>query len=132
MRFTKLLPFIAIAGLVVSCFLPWITIESKNITITGLNTTGTSFGKPGYFHFMWVALYFIFVLINKVWSNRAAVGLAGFNIAWALRNFLLIPACQMGDCPVRREGLYLLLFGSILMFVAVLLYANNQSERKKG
>jgi len=37
--------------LIVSCFFPWVFIESKNITVTGIESAGTSFGKPGYFHF---------------------------------------------------------------------------------
>jgi hypothetical protein len=122
MRVTKFLPFIAAALLVVSCYLPWMTMESKNITITGVNTTGTSFGKPGYFHFVWVLLYVVFLAIPKAWAWRTAIGFAAFNIAWAFRNFLLLPACQMGDCPKTKEGLYLLLFSSLAMFAAVLVY----------
>jgi predicted membrane-bound spermidine synthase len=120
MRFTKFLPFISVALLIVSCYLPWMTIESKNITITGVDTTGTSFGKPGYFHFVWAALYFVFFAIPKVWAKRTAIGFAAFNIAFAFRNFLLLPACQMGDCPQKKIGLYLLLFASIAMFAAIL------------
>ncbi|HZH63501.1 MAG TPA: hypothetical protein VEY10_01330 [Flavisolibacter sp.] len=126
MRITKFLPFIAAALLVVSCYLPWMTIESKNITISGVDTTGTSFGKPGYFHFVWALLYISFLSIPKVWAKRTAIGFAAFNIAFAVRNFLLLPACQMGDCPVKKEGVYLLLFSSLAMFVAVLTYNNKQ------
>ncbi|MDQ6609379.1 MAG: hypothetical protein M3Y85_06130 [Bacteroidota bacterium] len=126
MRFTRILPFIAVVLLVVSCFLPWMQIESRNITITGVNTNGTSFGQPGYFNFFWAVLYLLFLLINKNWSKRVAIVFAAFNIAWALRNFLLMPACQMGDCPVRKEGLYLLLFASLAMFITIL------TDRKKA
>src|SRR5829696_6278713 len=125
MRFKLIFPLLSVLLLVISCFLPWMTIESKDLTITGIKTTGTLYGKPGYFHFLWAALYLVFLLINKVWSRRAAIGLAGFNIAWAMRNFLLIPACQMGECPTRKEGLYLLLAASILMFVTPLLPEKN-------
>ena len=121
MRLKFVLSLLSVAVLVFACFLPWITIESKNITISGMNTTGTLYGKPGYFHFLWAGAYLFFLLINKIWSKRAAVGMAAFNIAWALRNFLLLPACQMGECPERREGLYLLLLASFLMFLTPLL-----------
>lgn len=119
MRF--LIPFFVAALLVLSCFLPWMTVEGRNITITGLDTTGTNYGKPAYFHFFWVWLYLLFLTINKFWSRRAAMGFAAFNFAWATRNFLLIPACQMGDCPVRRIGLYLLLISSLALIFAGLL-----------
>lgn len=116
MRF--LLPFVVIAILVGSCFLPWVTIETKNITISGVDTTGTTFGKPAYFHFLWIGIYLFFLLINKVWARRAAMIIAAFNMAWAARNFLVLPACQMGECPVREMGIYLLLISSFALIFA--------------
>jgi hypothetical protein len=105
------------------------TIESRNLTISGVDTTGTAYGKPAYFHFFWVGLYLFFLLFNKVWSRRAAMVFAAFNLAWAARNFLLIPACQMGECPVRRIGLYLLLASSLaLVFVGLFGPAGKQPD----
>lgn len=116
-----LLSLLVVALLVASCFLPWMSIETRGITITGLETKGTSYGKPAYFHFFWVGLFLLFLLLNKVWSRRAAMVFAAFNFAWAVRNFLLIPACQMGECPQRRIGLYLLLLASFaLLFTGLL------------
>lgn len=119
MRF--LFPLLVVAALLVSCFLPWMTIESKGITITGLDTTGTTFGKPAYFHFFWTGLFLVFLFINRVWSRRTAMVFAAFNAAWAFRNFLVLPMCQMGECPVRRTGLYILFVSSIVMFFAGLI-----------
>lgn len=129
MRLNFLLPFFAIVLLVISCFMPWITVESKNITITGVHTEGTLFGKPGYFHFVWVAPCFFFLLLNKLWAQRAAAVFSAFNMAWAVRNFFLIPVCQMGDCPVRRSGLYFLFFSSLLLFGFVLLLPVKQTAK---
>jgi hypothetical protein len=53
---------------------------------------------------------------------------AAFNFAWAVRNFLLIPVCQMGECPVRRIGLYLLLLSSLALIFAGLGGALKQQE----
>lgn len=116
MRF--LLPFSVAAVLVIACFLPWMTIESKSITITGMDTTGTTYGKPAYFHFLWIALSLLFLLPNRVWSRRTAMVFAAFNLAWAFRNFLVLPVCQMAECPVRRAGLYLIFIASIGFFFA--------------
>lgn len=129
MRLIKLLPFFTTALLVVSCFLPWMTIESKGITISGLNTVGTTFGKPGYFHFVWAGLYLLFFLINKLWATRIALVVAAFNVAWAMRNFFLLPACAGGECPVRNSGIYLLLFSSFLLFVAILIAAKEPANK---
>jgi hypothetical protein len=123
-----LLPLLVVAVLVASCFMPWMTIETKGITITGVDTTGTDYGKPAYFHFLWIVLFLLFLVINHVWSRRAAMVFAAFNIAWAFRNFLVLPICQMGECPVRRAGLYLLLVTSILLFFAGLLAPAKEKE----
>jgi hypothetical protein len=112
------LSLLVIAVLIAACFLPWMTVEARDITISGIDTTGTTFGKPAYFHFFWVGLYLLFLLLNKIWSRRVAMGVAAFNFAWAVRNFLIIPACQMGECPVRKVGLYLLLLSSFVLLFA--------------
>lgn len=128
MRLRILLPLLAVALLVVSCYLPWMTVESKGLTITGIDTTGTTFRQPAYFHFFWAALYFALLLIPKVWTRRTAVVVAAFNVAWAVRNFLLIPVCQMGECPIRKEGLYLLLVASLGMFLAPMVGERNANK----
>ena len=117
MRLKFILPLLAVAVLVISCFLPWMTVASKNLTITDVDTTGTTYREPGYFHFIWAGAYLAFVFIPKLWARRTAVAMAAFNMAWAGRNFLLIPGCQMGECPIRKEGLYLLVIASIGMFI---------------
>jgi len=119
MRF--LLPIVVAAVLIAGCFLPWMTIASKNISITGVETAGTDYGKPAYFHFIWVGLFLIFFVVNRVWSRRLAMMFTAFNVAWAFRNFFVLPICQMGECPVRRTGLYLVFISSIVLFFAGLL-----------
>jgi hypothetical protein len=130
MRFV--IPLLTVALLVASCFLPWMTIDTKGVTITGVDTTGTTFGKPAYFHFMWIGLFLIMLFINKVWSRRTAMVFAAFNAAWAFRNFLVLPMCQMGECPMRRVGLYLLFLSSIALFFAGLIAPAREGEAAKN
>ena len=101
--------------------MPWMIIESKGLTISGVDTTGTSFGKPAYFHFFWTGLFLAFFVVNRVWSRRTAMVFSAFNLAWAFRNFMLLPACQLGDCPERQTGIYILLVSAILLFITGLL-----------
>lgn len=121
MRMRYFLPFLVAAVLIAGCFMPWITIETKGITITGVDTTGTTYGRPAYFHFFWVGLFLLFYLFNRVWSRRVGVIFTAFNVAWAFRNFLVLPLCLMGECPVRRTGLYLVFLSSVALFFAGLL-----------
>lgn len=118
MRFLKWAGALAAILLVVSCFLPWITVSSKNILLTGVDTTGTNFGKPGYFHFVTAALFLLLNFIPRIWAKRWNLLVIGLNTGWALRNFLLIPACSAGICPNREIGLYLMAFSSLVMLIA--------------
>ena len=113
----KLLGIVAALALIAACFLPWVTIESKNIVVTGVAAEGTSFGKPGYFHLIAAALYLVFLLINRLWSLRFNLFVCAANIGWAIRNYLIISACQMGECPVKHTAIYVLVPAALLMFV---------------
>ena len=101
-----------------ACFLPWMAIESRNLVITGMNTTGTNFGKPGLLHLILVGLFVVFSLVPKSWGQRANLLVIAINGAWCLRNILLVSACAGGICPTRLYGFYLLLIGSAGMMAA--------------
>lgn len=120
MQIIKWLGVAAAIALIVSCYLPWVVIESKDLVISGVETTGTNFGKPGYFHLALAVLYLLFVLINRVWSKRVNIFISAFNVAWALRNFAIVSACSGGECPEKQAGLYLILFSSLAMMFSVL------------
>lgn len=120
MQIIKWLGVAAAIALIVSCYLPWVVIESKEIVISGVETTGTNFGKPGYFHLALAGLYLLFVLIDRVWSKRVNIFISAFNVAWALRNFAIVSACSGGECPEKQVGLYLVLISSLTMMFSVL------------
>jgi hypothetical protein len=104
--------------LVVSCFTPWVIIESKNITISGIDATGTNFGKPGYFHFIFSFFFLLFSFIQKVWAKRFNLLIVALNVAWAAKNYFLLTACAGGECPLFKTGLWLMLLSSICMLIA--------------
>ena len=103
-----------------ACFLPWMSIESKQLLITGMDTTGTKFGKPGLLHLILTAFYLVFALVPKAWGQRANLLVVAVNLAWGIRNVMLLSSCAGGECPARLYGFYLLLIGSIGMMVATL------------
>jgi hypothetical protein len=116
----KWLTIILVAILTISLFFPWVTIESKNIVVTGLDAKGTSFGKPGLFNLVLCIIFLFLLLINRNWSKRAAFFVSAFNIAWAVRDFVIISTCYAGVCPVKHTALYVLLFSSILITICTL------------
>lgn len=118
MRYMKWIGFAAGVLLIVSCFTPWVFIASRNMTISGIDATGTNFGKPGYFHFLCAFFFLLFNFIPKIWAKRSNLLVAALNIAWAIRNFFVIAACQGGECPEKKAGLYFVLFASVSMLIS--------------
>ena len=59
----------------------------------------------------------IWFMTPRVWAKRTNIFFCGFNIAWAIRNFILLGRCYGGDCPVRQTGLYVLLLASGVMLL---------------
>lgn len=127
----KWIGLLAVVALVVSCFFPWVFIESKNITVTGIDASGTSFGKPGYFHFLMAAIYLGFYFTPRIWAKRSNLLVASLNIAWALRNYFIISACSGGECPEKKTALYLILITSLLMLIATLFSPVKLRENKE-
>lgn len=107
--------------LVIACFMKWVYIESRQIIVTGVDAAGTTLGKPGYFHLLMILFFIPFTLIPKIWAKRANLLVTALNLAWAFRNFLVVPACSGGECPVKHTGLYLTLIASILMLITAML-----------
>lgn len=131
----KIPPFVGyLAGLLlmIACFLPWVTIESRGIVVTGMDSGGTSFGKPGSGHLFFLFFYFLFLIVPQIWAKRANLIVVALNAAWCLRNFLIIGSCSGGICPERAFGFYLLLIASFLMLVAGLFTELKPSARREG
>jgi len=120
MRWMKWASLTAAILLIVSCFMTWITIASKDIVVSGVEATGTNFGKPGYFNLLMTLFFIVFTLIPKIWAKRVNLLVTAMNFAWAIRNYFIISACQGGDCPEKRTGLFLMLAASVLMLVSSL------------
>jgi hypothetical protein len=120
MKYLKWLGLLAAVFLIASCFFPWVLIPSKSITITGIQSEGTNFGKPGYFNLLMTGLYILFALTPRVWAKRANLIVVALNMAWSLRNYFMVTACEGGECPDTQPALYILLISSIIMFLSAL------------
>ena len=116
----KWMGILAVLTLIAACFIPWVYIESKLITVTGVATDGTNFGKPGYFHFIFAFLFIICTFIPRIGAKRANLLVTGLNLAWAIRNYFVITACAGGDCPEKQAGLWLALIASVVMMLSAL------------
>jgi hypothetical protein len=131
MRYMKWIGLFAVVLLISSCFLPWVIITSKNIIVSGIDSTGTNFGKPGYAHFVLSFFFIIFHLIPKLWAKRINLLIVALNIAWAIRNYFIISMCREGECPEKQMGLWLVILASVLMLIAALFPDIQLKEEKK-
>jgi len=132
MRWMKWTGIVAAVLLVISCFLTWVVIVSRNIIVTGVNAGGTNYGKPGYFNLLMTLFFLAFTLTPKIWAKRINLLVTAMNLAWAVRNYFIISACSAGDCPEKHTGIFLLLLASVLMLVSSLVPDLKLPEQKNG
>ena len=112
---------LAAAGLMIAaCFMPWLEITSRHIVISGFDSTGTHYGKPGIFHLLMCFLFLLCMLVPRVWAKRANLLVVAMNFAWAVRNYFALSACEAGECPVKKAGLYLMMLASVLMLITAM------------
>jgi hypothetical protein len=107
MKYSQLLGCVAVFLLAAVCYLPWSYIPEKNITVTGMSAPDTIYGKPGLMHFVLGVLLLFFFIMPKIWAKRINIFIAAINLAWSIRNYILLSTCYMGACPQRKTGLFL-------------------------
>ncbi|MBZ4191073.1 hypothetical protein K7B07_19320 [Niabella sp. 3A5MI-3] len=100
--------------------MPWSQIPSMGLTLSGVDTTGTRYGKPAYNHFIVTGAVLVLTFIARLWAKRLNLLFGVLNLAWAIRNFILFGRCEAGDCPERQLGLYLVLLASIILMLTIL------------
>jgi hypothetical protein len=118
MQSIRWLSILTAAIIITACFFTWVSVEEKDFFVGGFYSSANNrFGEPGIFHVAFCSIYILFVFLNKIWSIRTAFFIAAFNIAWAIRNFVVISACNGGVCPEKHTALYTILIGSIVLIV---------------
>lgn len=130
MKYGMWIGILAIIVLIIACFIPWVYIESKNIIISGFYAEGTNFGKPGLLHFILSIFILLGFIIPRIWIKRTNIFLCAINLAFAVRNYILITTCFAGECPEKKTGIFLILISSIIMMVAAL-FPNISIKTKK-
>lgn len=131
MKYSQTIGFIAVVLAILVCFMPWVYIESKNITVTGFKAEGTRFGRPGMFIVYMGSIAALLFLIPKIWAKRVNVFLTAMVFAFAIRNYLLLTTCSAGECPKKQVGLFLLLAFSAITMVMSFLPKIDLSKQQK-
>lgn len=109
MKYSQSIGIVLALALTGICFIPWSYIPSIQTTLTGMSTGATQFGRPGVLTIVFSLTSAVLFLVPRIWSKRLNVIVAAIGLSWAVRNYLLLSACLMGECPEKKAGLYLLL-----------------------
>lgn len=117
MKYSQLIGIALALALIGLCFVPWTFIPSKSITVYGLSAEGTNFGKPGLMNLILSVVALALFAIPKIWSKRINVFICTFSFAWALRNYIILTACFLGECPEKLWGIYALIACTFLMLL---------------
>lgn len=123
MKYSQQIGVIAAIGVVISCFLPWISLPNSQIVLNGFNgkvNENLTFGSPYKAHAFFCIVSTVCFLVNKVLAKRINMFFALINISWAFKNFILYRLCRP-ECPTTKYGLFLLVFFAIIMLVMSLL-----------
>ena len=120
MKWIKWISILAAIILIISCFFPWVVIESKNIIVTGMDVAGLAYGHYGYFLIPLAIIFIILQLVNKIWVKRlnVAIGALIMTISFAS---ILIFRCEYGECPQKQMAFYIMFASSVIVFIGSLL-----------
>jgi len=124
MNWKKIFALFSVALLIGSAFMPWISVPDKDIVVSGVDASGTNYGKPAFFNLLMVLCFLVFTFINQVWAARFNVFFAAMNMAWAIRNLIVLGHCVAGECPTKETGIYLHVISSLFILVAAMLPGN--------
>ncbi len=114
------------------CYLPWVYVPSVKLEIAGMFASGKhNFGKPGLINIVCSTGAGILFLLPLVWAKRTNIFFCGFNVAWAIRNYIMLSRCYGGECPEKRIGLYLLVAAAALMLLMSFLPDMQIKEEKQ-
>ncbi|MEO6915851.1 MAG: hypothetical protein ABI151_09565 [Chitinophagaceae bacterium] len=118
MKYSKWIGVGAVVLVYVAAFMPWIEVPSQHIVVTGMHTEGTNFGKPAMMNLIISTFSLIFFLWPAIFAKRVNLFFTAFNVAWTLRNSIILSTCRAGECPEKKLGLYLMGFAAALMLFA--------------
>ena len=64
MRYSTWIGVGSVLLLALACTMPWVLIPSKQLVISGIDASGTRYGKPGYLHLLLGFFYYCSVVIR--------------------------------------------------------------------
>lgn len=104
-----------------ACYLPWAYYPDLQKEFTGFFSEQNMYGRPGKVFIFFGGINFILFLIPRVWAKRTNILFGAMALAFAVKSYILYTACYRGICPERRAGIFLVVAGAAIVFIASLL-----------
>ncbi|MEO5681538.1 MAG: hypothetical protein ABIQ88_02795 [Chitinophagaceae bacterium] len=131
MKYSKWIGLLSVIVVIVICHTVWVYVPSVQLEIGGMFSSGKqNFGKPGLMNIICSAGAGILFLLPQIWAKRTNIFFCGFNIAWAIRNYIILSRCYGGECPEKKMSLYILLVASACMLLMAFIPAIEIKEEK--
>jgi hypothetical protein len=131
MKYSNYIGAAVALGLIGVCYSPWVYIPSINAVLTGMNTPHTNFGHPGLLNAILSVIAIILFITPKIWAKRSNIFVGTFNMAWSIRNVLLVTQCELGECPEKKWGIFaFMLLSALLLLMALLPQLKVESKRE--
>ncbi len=121
MKYSQTIGIFLCICMVAACYLPWVYIPSIQTTLTGMDAKRVDLGKPGLMNMIFAVMMIAFFAIPKMWCKRINVFITGMNIAWIIRNYVILTSCAAGECPEKKIGIYVMfILGIGIVFMSFL------------
>jgi hypothetical protein len=132
MKYSKWIGILAAVTIILICYQPWIYVGSANLEIGGMHASGKhNFGRPGLMNIIMTTGALVMFFLPFIWAKRLNIFFVAFNIAWSIRNYILLTRCYGGDCPQKKAGLYILIIASLVMLIAAFVPDISVEQKKK-
>jgi hypothetical protein len=112
LKHSQTIGLVAALAIIGICFMPWVTIASKDLVISGMNAKGTDFGTPGKVNLFFSVIMAVFFALPKVWAKRTNVFISALNFSWSIKNYIVLTTCMMGICPEKQLAIIALVAAS--------------------
>ena len=118
MKHYKIVGFVSVLLLVISCFLPWTYYSDIDKHFTGFFTFQNMYGKPAKAFIFLAVVSLVLIFLNQIWAKRTLLFVSAVNLAYLIKTFVLFTSCYSGVCPQKEYGLYLLILSVVGIVVA--------------
>lgn len=106
--------------LIIACFLPWTFHADLGKNFTGFFSEQNEYGRPGRYIIFFTVIIVTLMLLPKLWAKRTNLFMGAVLIAYAVKTYILYTSCYNAYCPEKKAGVFLMLFSSLIIFIATL------------